>query len=85
MQPRTKLNVRSPIQLEQLLGPDDPEDAAATFRDEYGPAAAEAAAQCVIAALNDHRESDHRFWIAVSAELSKSDGTAAAAPEPLKY
>ena len=62
-----------------------PEDAAATFRDEYGPAAAEAAAQCVIAALNDHRESDHRFWIAVSAELSKSDGTAAAAPEPLKY
>ncbi len=62
-----------------------PAEAAATFRDEYGPAAAEAAAQCAIAALNDHRESDHRFWIAVSAELSKPDGAAAAIPEPLKH
>jgi hypothetical protein len=62
-----------------------PEDAAATFRDTYGPAAAEAAAQCAIAALDDNRESDHRFWIAVAAELSKSDGTVAAAPAPLKH
>jgi hypothetical protein len=60
-----------------------PAEAAATLRNEYGPAAAEAAAQCAIAALDDNRESDHRFWIAVSAELSKSDGTAA--PEPLKH
>jgi len=61
-----------------------PADAAATFRDEYGPAAAAAAAQCATAALDDNRESDHRFWIAVSAELSRSDG-AAATPEPLKH
>lgn len=57
-----------------------PADAAATFRDEYGPAAAAAAAQCATAALDDNRESDHRFWMAVSAELSKSDQTSPAAP-----
>jgi hypothetical protein len=62
-----------------------PTEAAAMLRDTYGPAAAEAAAQCAITALDDNRESDHRFWIAVSAELSKSDGTVAAAPEPLKH
>jgi hypothetical protein len=62
-----------------------PAEAAATFRAEYGPVAAEAAAQCAIAALDDNRESDHRFWIAVSAELSKADGTAPAAPEPIKH
>ena len=62
-----------------------PAEAAATFRDTYGPTAAEAAAQCAIAALDDHRESDHRFWIAVSAELSKSDETTLAAPERLKH
>ena len=62
-----------------------PEEAAATFRDTYGPAAAEAAAKCAIAALDDNLQNDHRFWIAVSAELGKSDGTAAVTPEPLKH
>src|SRR5690348_6955295 len=57
-----------------------PAEAAATLRDTYGPAAAEAAAQCATAASDDNRESDHRFWLAVSEELSKSDGTAPAAP-----
>jgi len=62
-----------------------PEEAAATFRDTYGPAAAEAAAQCATAARNDNRESDCRFWVAVSAELSKRDETAPAIAGPLKH
>jgi hypothetical protein len=46
-----------------------PEEAAATFREIYGAAAAEAAAQCAIAAKSDDRATDHQFWIAVSAVL----------------
>jgi hypothetical protein len=59
-----------------------PADAAATFRDMYGAGAAEAAAQCATAAQNDNRESDHRFWAAVAAELRKPDKTAPAAAYP---
>lgn len=62
-----------------------PQEAAATFRDIYGPTAAEAAEQCAVAAKKDNRESDHRFWAAVSAELSKSDNTASAVPGPRKH
>ncbi len=59
-----------------------PEEAAATFREIYGAAAAEAAAECATAARNDDRENDHRFWVAVSAELSRTDETASAVPGP---
>jgi len=62
-----------------------PEEAAATFRDTYGPAAAKAAAQCAIAARNDNRESDHRFWVAVLAELGKRDEAAPAIAGPLRH
>ncbi len=58
-----------------------PEEAAATFREIYGAAAAEAATECATAARNDDRENDHRFWVAVSAELSRSDETASAVPD----
>jgi hypothetical protein len=59
-----------------------PAEAAATFREIYGAAAAEAAAQCATAARNDDRENDHRFWVAVSAELNRTDETASAGPTP---
>ncbi len=62
-----------------------PAEAAATFRETYGPAAGAAAAQCATAALDDDRESDHRFWVAVSAELSKSDDPAPPASPPLTH
>jgi hypothetical protein len=62
-----------------------PQEAAATFREIYGPAAAKAAAECATAASNDDRENDHRFWVAVSAELSRSDETASAVPPPRKH
>jgi len=47
-----------------------PEEAARALRTYYGAAAAEAAARCATAAKSDDRESDYRFWIAVSAELN---------------
>lgn len=59
-----------------------PQEAAATFREIYGPTAAAAAAECVTAARNDNRESDHRFWVAVSAELSRTGATASPASAP---
>jgi hypothetical protein len=59
-----------------------PAEAAATFREMYGAAAAKAAAECATAARNDDRENDHRFWVAVSAELSRTDETASAVPGP---
>ncbi len=59
-----------------------PEEAAATFREIYGPAAAEAAVECATAARNDNRENDHRFWVAVSAELTRPVETASPAPVP---
>jgi hypothetical protein len=59
-----------------------PGEAAATFREIYGAGAAEAAAECATAARNDDRENDHRFWVAVSAELSRPDQTASAVPPP---
>lgn len=59
-----------------------PAEAAATFREIYGAGAAEAAAQCATAARNDDRENDHQFWVAVAAELSRTDKTAAATPGP---
>ncbi|MEZ5831648.1 MAG: hypothetical protein R3D05_10750 [Dongiaceae bacterium] len=61
-----------------------PEEAAAMFRDAYGPAAAQAAAQCASAARNDNRASDHAFWLAVAAALGGSDRTAPAAG-PLQH
>jgi len=62
-----------------------PAEAAATFREIYGAAAAEAAAQCATAARNDDRENDHRFWVAVSAELNRTDETACAVSDPHKH
>jgi hypothetical protein len=62
-----------------------PEEAAATFREIYGAAAVEAAAQCATAARNDDRENDHRFWVAVSAELTRTDETASAVPDPHRH
>jgi len=47
-----------------------PTEAAAMLRDSYGPHAAAAAEECASAAKNDNRETDHRFWLAVSAELN---------------
>ena len=59
-----------------------PADAAATFRDMYGAGAADAAAQCAVAAQTDNRDSDHRFWAAVAAELGKPNRIPAANPSP---
>jgi hypothetical protein len=59
-----------------------PAEAAATFREIYGAGAAEAAAQCAIAARNDDRENDHRFWVAVSAELTGANETPSANAAP---
>lgn len=59
-----------------------PEEAAATFREIYGPTAAAAAAECATAARNDNRENDHRFWVAVSVELTKPVETVSPAPAP---
>lgn len=46
-----------------------PEEAADALRSFYGPTAAKAAGQCATAARGDGRESDYRFWLAVSAAL----------------
>jgi len=62
-----------------------PAEAAATFREIYGPGAAEAAAQCAAAARNDDRENDHRFWVAVSAELIRADETASQVADPHRH
>ena len=59
-----------------------PQEAAATFREIYGAGAAEAAAECATAARDDDRENDHRFWIAVSAELTRTEETTSAVPPP---
>jgi hypothetical protein len=49
-----------------------PAEAAEMFREFYGPGAADAAAHCATAAKNDDRPTDHRFWLAVAAELNKN-------------
>ena len=54
-----------------------PEEAADALQSFYGSAAAEAAGHCASAAKGDGRESDYRFWLAVSAALT---GTAPASP-----
>ena len=62
-----------------------PTEAAAMLRDSYGPRAAEAAQECASAAKNDDRETDHFFWLAVTAELKKDPVAAAAAPQPIPH
>jgi hypothetical protein len=52
-----------------------PAEAAATFREIYGPAAAR----------NDDRENDHRFWVAVSAELIRTAETASQVADPHRH
>jgi hypothetical protein len=46
-----------------------PAEGARALIELYGPAATEAAARCAVAAHDDGREGDCRFWLAVSAEL----------------
>lgn len=50
-----------------------PAEAADLFRTFYGPDASRAAAHCAAAAKGDDRESDHLFWLAVSAELNAAE------------
>ena len=62
-----------------------PEEAAATFREIYGSAAAEAAAECATAAKNDDRATDHRFWLAVSAVLGDSSPNTPVKPTSIQH
>lgn len=62
-----------------------PEEAAATFREIYGAAAAEAVAECATAAKNDDRATDHQFWLAVSAVLGDSSAKSPVEPTPLQH
>ena len=62
-----------------------PAEAAATFREIYGAAAAEAATQCAVAAKNDDRASDHQFWLAVSAVLGDSSPKPPPEPTPFQH
>lgn len=62
-----------------------PAQGATALRDLYGPAAPQAAAQCAAAAKNDDRESDHLFWLAVSAELTKGHCVASSAPQSILH
>jgi hypothetical protein len=62
-----------------------PEEAAAMFREFYGPSAAQAAAQCASAAKKDDRDSDHRFWLAVSAVLGSAGPAVPSTPRPVQH
>jgi hypothetical protein len=62
-----------------------PTEAAAMLRDSYGPHAAAAAEECASAAKNDNRESDHRFWLAVSAELNAAKRIRSSPPGPVRH
>lgn len=62
-----------------------PEEAASTFREIYGAAAAEAAAECATAAKNDDRATDHQFWLAVSAVLGDSSRKTPTNPTPIQH
>lgn len=62
-----------------------PEEAAETFRDIYGPAAASAAAECATAAKNDDRVKDYQFWLAVSAVLGDSSPKIPLEPTPIQH
>jgi len=77
-------NVRAPFDWNSFRDLTTPVEAAEMFREFYGPGAAAAAAHCATAAKNDNRPTDHRFWLAVAAELNKSDQRASAdlLPQP---
>lgn len=62
-----------------------PEEAAHALCEFYGAAAAEAAVSCAIAAKNDSRESDYRFWMAVYDDLKDIAPIANTAPTPTSY
>lgn len=57
-----------------------PAEAAAVLQESYGPGAADAAQECASAAKKDDRETDHLFWLAVTAELKKGPGVAQRPP-----
>ncbi len=59
-----------------------PAEAAALLREFYGDAAADAATHCAAAARSDDRPSDHRFWMAVAAELEDVSPVDLGASEP---
>jgi hypothetical protein len=65
-----------------LIGP---QEAALLLKELYGASAPRAAAQCAAAAKNDDRESDHLFWLAVSAELTKGHCVASCAPQSILH
>jgi hypothetical protein len=62
-----------------------PTEAAAMLRESYGAGAADAALECASVAKNDDRETDHFFWLAVSAELRKEPGETATASQPISH
>lgn len=62
-----------------------PEQAARTLAGLYGPDAARAAADCALAAADDDRDEDYRFWLAVFARLRAAEqrpATGRPAPAP---
>ena len=62
-----------------------PEEAARALWEFYGAGAAEAAVSCAIAAKNDSRESDYRFWMAVYDDLKDIAPIANTAPTPIPH
>lgn len=60
-----------------------PAEAAAVFRESYGAQAADAAQECASAAKKDDRETDHLFWLAVTAELKKGPCATQRPPAPV--
>jgi hypothetical protein len=62
-----------------------PAEAAAMLRESYGAGAAEAALECASKAKEDDRETDHFFWLAVSAELKKDPCAATSGPQPAAH
>lgn len=62
-----------------------PTEAAAMLRESYGAGAADAALECASAAKDDARETDHFFWLAVSAELKKDPAATATPSQPISH
>ncbi|MDW5266322.1 MAG: hypothetical protein SA176_11250 [Edaphobacter sp.] len=62
-----------------------PEEAGRALCEFYGAEAAEAALSCAIAARNDDRESDFRFWMAVYDDVKDALPSAKTAPNPISH